>query len=72
MYTQVWGSGLQGEEAGLSLGPPNSDLQVEGVCACVRVLACVVMGGDVGLRAGFSTRCSSVPLLSRTHALDPS
>lgn len=32
MYTQVWGSGLQGEEAGLSLGPPNSDLQV---CVCV-------------------------------------
>lgn len=37
MYTQVWGSGLQGEEAGLSLGPPNSDLQVEGVCVHARV-----------------------------------
>lgn len=53
MYTQVWGSGLQGEEAGLSLGPPNSDLQVEGVCVCVRVLACVVMGGDVGAQGRF-------------------
>jgi hypothetical protein len=36
MYTQVWGSGLQGEEVGLSLGPPSSDLQV-GVCVCVCV-----------------------------------
>lgn len=69
MYTQVWGSGLQGEEAGLSLGPPNSDLQVcvcgGGVCAhaCMR---------DIGAKGRFQHSLQLTSSPQQDNALDPS
>lgn len=68
MYTQVWGSGLQGEEAGLSLGPPDSDLQVC-VWVCVCAHACV---RDVGAKGRFQHSLQLTSSPQQDNALDPS